>query len=472
MDAERSMELLRVKSFPRLAGFLCVVTLAGCAGSGGLSNSYRDGIVARLKAERSAMATRVLAQPLPLNTVIKTGPHGAMAQFDVPAQGAEPATQARLFARCDTQALSMDYRDARAWTIVSALPEQTPATRSVTAQLCQAAKGGEWRALAANEADWLLLDPQSQAVIDGQLWVWTGVDYERARQSEDDTYTYDRQYERVEIDCAARQVNSRLSMRSVAATLLTPPTQPIASSLSANQRSQLVGALCPVTADLANLPAAIMRKKLPPNLATPQVPETLLSQARALPRGEAASSLSHLQMVYSASSPLIPGAQINENPLDLYLQTGPAPGLWRVQSVGALSSEGVSIRWRGLIDLATINRIGNSGKMEQRPSPESIHLAGDWKNVPGGATLSYSKVSKSSEGKAFTQNVECQVGPSFPASQQVASLKGEARLVTCAQLEGLKSKSTHVYLKDYDLFVQTLDSSMLIVQNNTLKAAE
>lgn len=437
-----------------------------------MNSDYRDSIVARLKAERSAMATRVLAQPLPLNTAIKVAPKVAMALIDVPAQGTQPATQARLFAQCDSLALSMDYRETRDWTYTSALPDQTPAARNVAEQLCQAAKGGEWRQLAADGADWLLVNPDSLTTIEGRQWAWVGIDYERSRQSEDDTYAFDRQYERVEIDCAARQIDSRLSLRGAADTLIKPPAQPFASLLSADQRNRLIGALCTSPADLAKLPTVVMRKKLPPNLATPQVPDALLTQVRSLPHGAPANSLSHLQLAYSAHSPLVPGAQINDNPLDLYLQTGPAPGLWRMQTVGALSSEGVSIRWRGLIDLATINRIGRNGKMEQRPSPESIHLAGDWKTVPAGSTLSYSKVSKSSEGKEFTQNIECKVGPSFPAAQQLASLKGEARLITCAQLEGLKSKSTHVYLEDYDLFVQTLDSSALIVQSSTLKAAE
>jgi hypothetical protein len=47
-----------------------------------------------------------------------------------------------------------------------------------------------------------------------------------------------------------------------------------------------------------------------------------------------------------------------------------------------------------------------------------------------------------------------------------------ARKVTCVTNNALKTSNVYLYLEAYDLFVETADTSTLIVQINTLRAAE
>lgn len=58
------------------------------------------------------------------------------------------------------------------------------------------------------------------------------------------------------------------------------------------------------------------------------------------------------------------------------------------------------------------------------------------------------------------------------AAQKVASLQGSALNVNCNADNGLKTSSSYLYLEAYDLFVETADRSMLLVQEKTLKAAD
>ncbi|EJL95801.1 hypothetical protein PMI18_05083 [Pseudomonas sp. GM102] len=46
------------------------------------------------------------------------------------------------------------------------------------------------------------------------------------------------------------------------------------------------------------------------------------------------------------------------------------------------------------------------------------------------------------------------------------------RKVTCVTHNALKTSNAYLYLEAYDLFVETADTSTLIVQINTLRAAE
>ncbi|NUT81377.1 hypothetical protein [Pseudomonas brassicacearum] len=218
------------------------------------------------------------------------------------------------------------------------------------------------------------------------------------------------------------------------------------------------------------------RKKLPPNLPAPQVPAALLAQVSALPQGQPTNTLNPLQLTYDAVSPMAPSAVIKDTPMDLYLQPGPARGIWREQATGALSSKQVSVRWRGLIELAATSDAGLDGLPAQESRLTSIDLVGDWQNLKPGSALGYSKTLTASTGKPFAQKFECSVGESFPAAQHVASLLGLglglARNVTCSADNGLKSSSTYLYLEAYDLFVKTAERSMLLVQVRKLKAAQ
>lgn len=214
------------------------------------------------------------------------------------------------------------------------------------------------------------------------------------------------------------------------------------------------------------------RKKLPPNLPAPQVPAALLAQVSALPQGQPTNTLNPLQLTYDAVSPMAPSAVIKDTPMDLYLQPGPARGIWREQATGALSSKQVSVRWRGLIELAATSDAGLDGLPAQESRLTSIDLVGDWQNLKPGSALGYSKTLAASTGKPFVQKFECSVGESFPAAQHFASLLGLARNVTCSADNGLKSSSTYLYLEAYDLFVKTAERSMLLVQVRKLKAAQ
>ncbi len=161
---------------------------------------------------------------------------------------------------------------------------------------------------------------------------------------------------------------------------------------------------------------------------------------------------------------MAPSAVIKDTPMDLYLQPGPARGIWREQATGALGSPQVSVRWRGLIELATTSDTGLDGKPAQASRLTNIDLVGDWQNLKPGNALGYSKTLTPSTGKPFVQKFECSVGESAPAAQHVASLQGLARNVTCSADNGLKSSSTYLYLEAYDLFVETAERSMLLVQ--------
>ncbi|MHC8366712.1 hypothetical protein ACYZT9_12755 [Pseudomonas sp. ZT5P21] len=253
--------------------------------------------------------------------------------------------------------------------------------------------------------------------------------------------------------------------------LLPPPDQPLVSALDTEQRARLIGAVCAEPANLAQLAPLVIRKKTPPNMLTPEVPATLLAQVSALPQGQPTHTLSHLQLTYKVTSPLLPHAVINNSPLDLYLQPGPARGIWREQATGALNGERVSIRWRGLIELAETSHTRLTGETDLRSTLTNIDLVGDWQNLKPGSAIAYSKTFTTSTGKPFVQKYECSVSESFPATHKVA-VRGMARNVTCVTDNGLKATNVYLYLEAYDLFVETAETTVLIVQVHTLRAAD
>lgn len=469
MNSERAKELFAVNFLLRVTGATLVLTLTGCALQSDGMGEYYKRVAAERQVQNQAVTSRIERQSLPLDTTIKFG-QIAVLTVDLPAEGAEPATQARLFASCNGTKLAVEYRHGKDWNSAYAVPAD--AARNITQQMCQAVRDSSWRQLPGDNEDSLLLDSGSLRKDNARRSIWVGIDYGRTRLDATEGKPYDRQLERVEVDCAAHQANTRLVYRSGDQSLLEPPVQPLASALDNEQRARLIGAVCAESANLAQLPAPVMRKKLPPNMQTPDVAPPLLAQVSALPQGQPAHTLSHLQLTYNASSPMVPRAEINGSPMDLYLQPGPARGLWREQATGALGSERVSIRWRGLIELAGTRSTQLTGKADKTSTLNSIDLEGDWQNLKPGSEIAYSKNFTDSTGKPFVQTFECSVGESFAAAQKVASLKGMARTVTCGIDNGLKTNNVYLYLEAYDLFVETADSSILMVQVKTLKAAE
>lgn len=137
-----------------------------------------------------------------------------------------------------------------------------------------------------------------------------------------------------------------------------------------------------------------------------------------------------------------------------------------------MGSERVSLRWRGLIELATTRSQETVGKTGQKNTLTGIELSGDWQTLKPGSAIGYSRHFVESNGKPFVQNIECSVGESQPAAQTVASLQGLARKVTCASNNALKQSNVYLYLEAYDLFVETADTSTLMLQFSTLKAAQ
>ncbi len=462
-----------MNSLTRLTGTVFVLALAGCALPGNEMAEYRKRIIAEHQAQNGAMTTRVQSQPLPLDTTLRLG-SSAVLLVNVPAAGIEPETQARLFANCSSLTLAMDYRQAKGWSspfVLPADPNQT--AQAMARQMCQTVQDSGWRQLPADGEDTVLLDPGTLGLNSAQRSIWAGIDYARLRLDENENKPYDRQFERVEINCATRQASTRLTYRLSDQGLLPPPGQPLDSAFDAAQRTRLIDAVCAEPSHLTKLATpGPLRKKLPPNLPTPQVAAALLAQVSALPQGQPTNTLSHLQLTYDATSPMAPSAVIKDTPVDLYLQPGPARGIWREQATGALGSPQVSVRWRGLIELATTSDTGLDGKPAQASRLTNIDLVGDWQNLKPGNALGYSKTLTPSTGKPFVQKFECSVGESAPAAQHVASLQGLARNVTCSADNGLKSSSTYLYLEAYDLFVETAERSMLLVQVKKLKAAE
>ena len=453
----------------RLAGAALVVTLSGCALQGNGMADYYKRVAAERLVQNQAMTARIQARPLPLENTLKLD-QTAMVMVDLPAEGAEPATQVRLFAGCNRSTLAMDYRREKDWSSPYVLPADT--ARNIAQQMCQAVANGAWKQLPGDSEDLLLVDAGTLAIEQSRRSIWAGIDFGRTRLDESEGKPYVRQLERVEVDCAAHQVSTRLAYRLGDQVLLPPPVQPLNSALDKDQRARLIGAVCAEPASLAQLAAPVSRKKLPPNIQTPEVPAALLAQVSALPQGQPAHTLSHFQFSYNASSPLIPLAVVNDRPMEVYLQPGPARGIWRQQATGDLGSERVSLRWRGMIELATTRSNQVAGKTDSRSTLTKIDLEGDWKNLKPGSEIAYNKHFTESSGKPFVQEFECSVGESFPATQKVASLQGTARTVTCSIDNALKTRTTYLYLEAYDLFVETSETSTLMVQLSTLKAAE
>ncbi|MFL6966287.1 hypothetical protein ACJ6X8_08620 [Pseudomonas alvandae] len=464
------LHLSRISTATLLAA-LCASALVGCASRSDKIAEHNKRVAAERDAQNLAMTARVLAQPLPLDNTLRMGPT-AVLMVDVPAAGTQPATQARLFANCEALMLAMDYRQAEGWYKPFVLPAdpQQPA-RTTAQQMCQAVEDGGWRQLPGDGEDILMVDSGSLDLDNARRSIWAGIDFARLRLEA--SKTYDRQLERVEINCSTQQANTRQVYRMSNQGLLPPPLQPLDSALNAKQRTRLVGAVCAEPAKLAKLDTVgALRKKLPPDMPTPEIPSALLAQVSALPQGHPTRTLSHLQFTYDATSPMAPGAVVKNTPMDLYLQPGPARGIWREQAMGALGSEKLSVRWRGLIELASASSAEPKVPAERTSRLMRIDLKGDWQNLKPGSAIGYSKSFVSSEGKPFEQTFECSVGESFPAAQKVASLQGSALNVNCNADNGLKTSSSYLYLEAYDLFVETADRSMLLVQEKTLKAAD
>ena len=454
-----------------LLAALCASALVGCASRADKIAEHNKRVAAERDAQNQAMTARVMAQPLALDNTLRIGPT-ALLLVNVPAEGTQPATQARLLTNCETLKLAMDYRQAEGWYEPFVLPaDPRQSARTTAQQMCQAVQDGGWRQLPGNDEDVVMVDSGSLDLDNTRRWIWAGIDFGRLRLEANKAY--DRQYERVEIDCSTHQANTRQVYRLNSTQGLLPPLQQLDSALDPEQRNRLTGAVCAAPTALAKLdPVASQRKKLPPDIPTPEVPAALLAQVSALPQGRPTGTLSHLQLTYDATSPLVPRALVKNAPMDLYLQPGPARGIWREQAMGALGREKVIVRWRGLIELASTSGPEPTGSAERRSRLLSIDLEGDWQNLKPGSAIGYSKSFVSSEGKPFEQTFECSVGESFPAAQKVASLQGSALNVNCNADNGLKTSSSYLYLEAYDLFVETAYRSMLLVQEKTLKAAD
>ncbi|MHC8366713.1 hypothetical protein ACYZT9_12760 [Pseudomonas sp. ZT5P21] len=147
------------------------------------------------------MTARVQTRPLPLNTTFRLG-QTAVVMVNVPAEGIEPATQARLFAGCDSSTLTMDYRSGKDWTRPYVLPVDT--ARNMIQQMCQAVRDSSWKQLPGDGEDILLLDSGTLGIENSRRSIWAGVDFGRTRLDENEGRPYDRQFERVEVDCTTR----------------------------------------------------------------------------------------------------------------------------------------------------------------------------------------------------------------------------------------------------------------------------
>nr|WP_213941409.1 hypothetical protein [Pseudomonas sp. dw_612] len=469
MNSRRAKELFAVRLLVRLSGAVLAVSLTGCALQGNGMADYYKRVAAERAVEDQAMTSRIKTLPLPLDSTFGLG-RTAVVTLNVPAEGAAPATQGRLFADCDSAKVSMTYRRAKDSNSSYSLPAD-PAG-NIARQMCQAVRNSAWKQLPGDSEDLLLLDPGTLGLDNAQRSIWAGIDYGRTRLDENEGTPYDRQLEHIKVDCTAHQASNRQVYRLSGQSVLPASIQPLDSALDNAQRTRLIDAVCADPAKLAQLAAPVMRKKLPPTLRTPEIPTSLLAQVSELPQGQPSHTLSHLQLTYSASSPVVPGAVIKDSPMDLYLQPGPARGLWRQQAVGALGKESVSIRWRGLIELAATSSDQLADKTRQSSTLNSIELEGDWQNLKTGTAIAYNKSFTDKTGKPFVQHFKCSVGESFPATQKVASLQGMARNVSCTANNGLKTDSVYLYLEAYDLFVETSEISMLMAQVKTLKAAE
>lgn len=333
-------------------------------------------------------------------------------------------------------------------------------------QACTYRPAPDWRALDTDNAqDWLVLDRNSAVHEDGLLKVWTGIRLAQYQVGSGNTLVGQTQ-ERLAIDCA-KGTFRRLSQFSVDRNghgftgLLDQNSTLIPTAQGTPAQRRLVAAACQPAETWASLAVPPARDPLPPHLDTPVAAPVAVAAVRILGLPEPRLSLQGVDYRYDVL--ILDGSKFTGLQRDDALSRDAQTGLLLLRRTDPLLTPRLVLGFRGLIELATNSFDRRTGKQQQSDlNITGLAFTGDWQRLPENGKVAYS-LTRASFGKPVTSTVNCSIGAARPASQIHPTLQGQAKPVTCenVQTKALGWYERFNYLEDYGMFIPEAESNLV-----------
>lgn len=469
----------------RIALLAAIVTLASCSSKG------PNGSLGNEQAQD--MFKEAMSQPLVPQSVMRNGERLSFMLLQPKTETSPFGFLLQVDASCASPVANLIYLDG-VKRIYFASPDgkYAPARPIPAAQVatlnanpafqraCAATREPDWRVLKGQgEEQWVMIDRNSLATVDGQLQFWAAYDSPAIGHDQPYNAPYAQKRERYSLDCA-KQTFSLLAGYDLdehntvtdGGVFFEPKTYSVKDS-DADYRL-LFDAACGKPEALAALPAFKPRTKAPLVLTVPRVQAPALSAVKQLNLPKPAKAL---KRVVETGTAHLKGqsAPFTE---EKFFSQDKASGQLAVRTKGS-SFEGQAVSFRGLVSLAQQTVYSGEAPMVDNIGLNAIAFSGDWKSMPVGAQLGYitdGKMSNSVVGEYGKQRqaFDCRVEQQLPAAQVNASLSGQAKKLRCAHLEdSLKRVETLYYLEDYGYFFRAgIDPNALFHEERVLKEVE
>lgn len=435
----------------RHPGLLCALLILGLAGC---SQNPK-------KPQLSAQYLAALNQILPLSP----NPHALLREGDSIAylitQPAEGRVLAQVTASC-TQPLAVISRlqPGVGEKILPAPQREQLLASQQFRDACARTQPADWRMLKANkEEDWLLIDYASLHTEGAQIYFWSAYDYRRETLNRPEPFSFSQRRQRFSVDCKQEQFRQWSEFRNANGELFgtgnivpTPEHRSIKDGTPDEQH--LLRSVCAGPDLLSAKPLFKPRVSLPILMDTPEVAEPVLAAVKALDLDPAEHQLSHIEFAYSGL--ILRKLPFTNASHEWFIETDEGTGQLLLQTRDTSSHYEKQISFRGLFPLAYHRNTSS------KPAPSQGHLtqlafSGDWKNLPAGKTVSYTKTlwkEESSSAPSNTIHTRCSISSEWPAKKLHSQLQGVAKKLICKNIDHPKLYTdSFYYLSAYGLFV-------------------
>ncbi|MDE1163977.1 MAG: hypothetical protein PW845_01000 [Pseudomonas sp.] len=436
---------------------ISIATLAGCATPSQKVDQLLEGL---------------LSQPLTPDSVYRDGDTLSFGVVGDTTLDKVPRS-AQFEATCSAQSVNIMYLDGmrrlylggngrsyyephRLQANVAAALYRNP---SFTQACAQTAKP-DWRIVKADaHQNWVMIDRNSLADDGREVKFWGAYDQPEILTDMPYNAPYAQKRERYAVNCSSKQWRMLAGYDVNASNQVTDgriEAAPLAKPFNeaSADYAMLINQVCEGRGALAQLPAYTPRPKVSAPMALrPVSPQVLDSIARSgLPAP--AKTLSYLRMGGTSTS------RGSTTPLveELFITRDATTGQLATTLRGK-GYEGNRISWRGLVSLSEATRYGTS--MSETSSVTQLSLEGDWRNMPVGSQLTYTRQGSTLNSIVGSYGdkpmvTDCKVTGERAANELNPALSGGAKTLDCMSREDkYKQLGHYVYLQDYGFFLTT-----------------
>jgi len=409
----------------------------------------------------------ILAQPLVADSILRDGD---VLSFQLPTN--VPNQSIQVEAACSSKRLRLTYLNSnqRVYSTGSAqygpgsgIPEKLRpilAANPSFIQACAQTPTPDWRRLSADDHGiWLLLDRNSLSTAGDEVRFWGAIDSPVIRQSPPHNAPYAQQRERYAVSCGAGTFKRLASYSLDASNQVSdggvdrsPPSQAIASGNP--QQRALLAKVCEGADKVAGLEPSTPRVIVPLPVTLPAVAPAILAAIEQLNLDPPSRSLKYLRVTGTSTFRGVTEPVKEER----FFSSDPVSGQLNV-AIREEDAESYTVGWRGLLALySKASFTGSPRGMQQTTTLTQLSYSGDWKTLPVGKTVSFTRAFSTVNDRAGPHDSkpatsDCRVERELAASELHPRLLGKAKALACQdKAEEVDPVSRIYYLEDYGYF--------------------